>query len=743
MSDIGYDVEQRFGNVRADILEKPASGQIVIVEIDAQSLHALNHWPWPREYYARALQKLNAAGAAQIAFDIDFSGYSTDDQDQILVQAIAESDARVILPTLRQRASVFDEQFVESLPIEALRKNVWLASVNIDPDQRGQLNQYSYGTTSAGITRPSFASMITGIAGNMDESFAIDQSIDPTSIPRISFLELMSEKPLPAGLQGKNILIGTTALELGDRYPISRFGMVPGVVIQAMASETLIQKTNFKDFGRLPGLILAASILLAAILTRKCSYQALTTIALVTIFALMGLLIAIEYLGLFTYSNIVGLFFLLVYIVLQKFLMTNKALKTSQYVNEVSRLPNEAALLKRMSTRKFGYIATARITDFTEVLVVSDPDSRIDLFRNLASRLRFLASDEKIYHVDSDMIAWIVKSEYAKDIPSYFDIATAMLHAPVMAKDTRIKINITFGISDKTVDKAKLASGQAFAGGKKWAWYDEQVDHAIGQRLNLLIELEQAIQDGNLDVVYQPKWNLSANKLDGAEALVRWSHPQRGEVSPEIFIPILERAGRIDLLTFYVLQQALDDLSDWEKQRPGLTCSVNIAANLLGDSKFVDKAIAMVEDSPANNAQIVFEVTETAALACPEQSVYTLNLIRNAGIRVSIDDYGTGQSTMSYLQRLPVNEIKLDKSFVKTMTTNNPNRVMVQSTIKMAHALGLKIVAEGIEDQACMDMLTRYGCDIGQGWYISKPVKSDAFGATWIDCGREQARLSA
>ena len=214
-------------------------------------------------------------------------------------------------------------------------------------------------------------------------------------------------------------------------------------------------------------------------------------------------------------------------------------------------------------------------------------------------------------------------------------------------------------------------------------------------------------------------------------------------ISPEIFIPLLEKAGRIDGLTFQVLQQALADLARWNQQRPGLTCSVNISARLLGDRDFVCAAMAMVDEARVDNRQVVFEVTETATLSDPDQSISALELIQSSGIRVSIDDYGTGQSSLSYLQRLPVSEIKLDQSFVKTMTTDNANRVMVKSTIRMAHDLGLKIVAEGIEDQSCLELLTRYGCDIGQGWHISKPVTTAIFEKDWLISGLEEARLSA
>ena len=743
LAGVGNDIERQLGNFRAKLLEKPASGQVVIVEIDAKSLQDLDNWPWPREYYAKATETLTKAGATQIGFDVDFSSHSTEVQDQIFADAIAKSDATIIMPTMRQRASTVNAKFVESLPIEILRENAFLASVNVHPDDLGQLNNYSFGTTTDGTPRPSLASMIAEVSGNIDESFAIDQSIDPETIPRISFVDLIGTNRLQIDLLGKKVLIGATAIELGDRYPISRFGTVPGVVIQAMASETLIQGTNLKNLGYLPALLFSAIILLACILTSRFASAAMIRIAFATGFLLVGLLLLAEYLRLVTFLNLPAFMFLATYIALQKFLTTTEALNTSRYVSDASSLPNEAALLKAIGNKDFGYIATARISDFRDLLVVTTKESRRDLFANLANRLSFLAQDEEIFHLESDLVAWIVKDDYRDDVSGHFDTANALLQAPVMAGQIRIKIVATFGISGESLDKARFASEQAFAAGKKWAWHNEEADDAIGQKHNLLMELDRSIEDGDLDVVYQPKWDLSKNRLDGAEALVRWSHPDRGSISPEVFIPLLERAGRIDQLTILVLRQALDDLTNWESQRPGLTCSVNISANLLGDRGFVEQAITMVNTAKIPNEQIVFEVTETATMADPETSLFALNLIQNAGIRVSIDDYGTGQSTISYLQRLPISEIKLDKSFVKTMGTDNANQVIVKSTISMAHDLGLKIVAEGIEDQQCLDLLTKYGCDIGQGWHISKPVTSDVFTAVWLDNKLEEARLSA
>ena len=729
---VGGELEQQLKDMRANLLEKPASGEIVLVEIDAKSLQAMDRWPWPREYYGRLIDILTESGVSQIAFDIDFSAYSSAEQDKIFANAIANSDATIVLPTFRQQGSSGQSSHIESLPIEVLRENAFLASVNVHPDKRGQLNQYSFGTMTADTPRPSLASMVAEVSGNIEENFVIDQSINPATLPRVSFVDILGSDNQPTELLGKKVLVGATAIELGDRYPISRFGVVPGVVIQAMAAETLLQGTNIPNFGKYPPLLFATILLLGCILTRKFSDKALVWITWSLGLLLVCSLLVTEYLNHFTFSNVPTFFALGTFLIVRKLLTTDLALKMSRFFNEASKLPNDAAMLRYISDKSDCHIATARLSNFHELLVVTDKNSRMEMFNSLADRLKFLALEERIFHVDTDIMAWVIKNEYAADVDGHFDTANVLFQSPVMAGTTKIKINPAFGSSNKSIDKAMVASEQAHATGKRWVSHDDDVDQAIGQKLNLLVELDQAIQNRELRVVYQPKWDLQADELNGAEALVRWNHAGQGMISPAIFIPMLEKVGRIDDLTCFVLEHALQDLSSWGARQENLSCSVNISAQLLGDSKFVEKVIAMVESANVACEQVIFEVTETAALADPELSVLALNRIRDAGIKISIDDYGTGQSTMSYLQRLPVNEIKIDQSFVRTMTTNNANHVMVKSTIEMAHALGFKVVAEGIEDQQCKDLLTQHGCDVGQGWHISKAVTSEVFQATWL-----------
>lgn len=731
VSGFGGNLQQQMHDMRAEILDKPATGNLVIVEIDAKSIQAMENWPWPRKNYADLVDRLSGAGVSQIAFDVDFSSPSTDEQDEIFADALARSDAAILLPTFKQAASSSSTEYAESLPIVPLREHAFLASVNVHPGANGQLNDYSYGTTTGGEVRPSLASMIAESSGAIGQKFAIDQSINPATIPTRSFVDMLDPSADLADLRGKKVLIGATAIELGDRYPISRFGVVPGVVIQALAAETLIQQRNITSYGYVPALLVAALAVLF-VTGRDVPAARRSVTAVATGLLLFATLLASEYWGWITWSNLPAFIFLGVFLVSSKLFSLNIDLDRSRFINQISGLPNQAAMDQEMPNGEWNLVAVARLIDFRELLAVMDEPARQVMFRSVAERLRFLARNEKIYHVDTDILAWVVKEDYVDDIASHFDTATALFQAPVLAGESNIRLTVTFGVSEGSVNKAKVAADHAKEAGRRWAWHDDEVDTAISRKQNLLAELDTALEKGHIWTVYQPKWNIPLDRLDGAEALVRWTHPEHGNISPDLFIPILEKADRIAELTLYVLARALQDFSVLDKRQRGLVCSVNISAQLLHDPDFIAQALSAVNFANLDNSQVTFEVTETAALLDMDASIAALERIRNAGIKVSIDDYGTGLSTMSYLQRLPIDEIKIDQSFVRTMTTDRANALMVKSTIELAHGLDLKVVAEGIEDRECMNLLREYGCDIGQGWFISKPVTADSFESRWI-----------
>lgn len=243
-------------------------------------------------------------------------------------------------------------------------------------------------------------------------------------------------------------------------------------------------------------------------------------------------------------------------------------------------------------------------------------------------------------------------------------------------------------------------------------------------RLTLTRELPLAIVNGEMFLQYQPKLHVRTQKVASAEALVRWQHPDRGLILPSDFITVAEEAKQISALTLWTLDEVIRDQRTIAADGQDLTIFVNISGQLLGDAAFVAAACEKVRNG---NAKIGFEITETAVIRDPGCAIANLKIFADQGIPIAIDDYGAGLSSLSYLKQLPARELKIDKMFVVQLTSSNRDPLIVRSTIDLAHALDMEVTAEGVETQAAMALLSVMGCDMIQGYLISRPVSIDAF----------------
>jgi CHASE2 domain-containing sensor protein len=236
-SGAGDGIDQALRNGRADLRQHSASGEVHIVEIDDRSIEAFEQWPWPRHIHAAAIDRLRRSGAALIAFDVDFSSPSQPKEDEALAAALGRAGGSVILPTFR-RSGIAD-----AAPIPSFADQSFLATANVFTETGGELRNMPYGDSVGGVPRPSLASLVAEHPGGAGELFPIDRSIDPASIPRHSMVDIVAGRVPASELAGKRILIGATAVEVGDRYTVARHGPLPGVVVQALAAETLLQGT--------------------------------------------------------------------------------------------------------------------------------------------------------------------------------------------------------------------------------------------------------------------------------------------------------------------------------------------------------------------------------------------------------------------------------------------------------------------------------------------------------------------
>jgi EAL domain-containing protein (putative c-di-GMP-specific phosphodiesterase class I) len=238
-------------------------------------------------------------------------------------------------------------------------------------------------------------------------------------------------------------------------------------------------------------------------------------------------------------------------------------------------------------------------------------------------------------------------------------------------------------------------------------------------------DLETAIQLGQVEVYYQPKATRIAPKrwiVEGVEALARWRHPQMGFVSPARFVPMAEQHGLIRKLTEHVLELSMIQSSEWQKNGLQLTVAVNLSPQMLNDLAFPDHVEQMAERVKANRSKIVFEVTESAAMSDPSATMEVLTRLRVKNFDLSIDDFGTGYSSLKQLYLMPFGELKIDISFVRDVCDHDDARIMVETMVLLAHKLGLKTCAEGVETQAILDYLESVSCDRAQGYFIGRPM---------------------
>ncbi len=262
--------------------------------------------------------------------------------------------------------------------------------------------------------------------------------------------------------------------------------------------------------------------------------------------------------------------------------------------------------------------------------------------------------------------------------------------------------------------------------------YRDELDENDSERLTLLNDLRLALRDGTIDVHYQPQLALDTGRVCGAEALARWEHPDRGRIPPDVFVELAEQAGLIEELTSQVMAKATIAASDWNRRGLDLTISVNISAQSLLDKKLEPLVAQAVQTSGLEPEKLVLEITESTMMSDTPMTHRVLHRLSKLGIGLSVDDFGTGFSSLVNLRNLPVNELKIDRSFVADMMNKHDDDVIVRSTIDLAHNLGLVVVAEGVETPEILQRLADLGCDVAQGYGICRPIPLDQF-ETWIE----------
>ncbi len=312
--------------------------------------------------------------------------------------------------------------------------------------------------------------------------------------------------------------------------------------------------------------------------------------------------------------------------------------------------------------------------------------------------------------------------------------------APVVVGGTQVRMKASAGIAEsdgasvtiaELLRRADVAMYAAKRAGMRLESYDARLDQANLARLGMVRDLDAALIEGQFVLHYQPKIAIDTGVTIGGEALVRWMHPTRGLLYPDAFLPSVEQSGSMGRLTEIVLELAVDQLAKWDAAGLAITVAVNLSTSDLLDDDLPNRISSLLSKHSVPVSALELEITESVLMADPGRASELLSVLHGLGLRMAVDDYGTGYCSLAYLRDFPIDDLKIDKSFIADLQHDPRSHAIVSSTIELAHALNLSVVAEGVEDATALDTLRAFGCDSAQGFHFSRPLPADDF-AAWV-----------
>jgi EAL domain-containing protein (putative c-di-GMP-specific phosphodiesterase class I)/CHASE2 domain-containing sensor protein len=710
-----------------------ASGDIVLVKIDDQSLRTIGRWPWPRREFARIVDKLDDAGANRIFFDITLYDPTNGQDDRIFADALQRS--KHVYLAARVRSGTDRDFTVRSSTLPQFAKYAKLGNISAHYNYQNAIWHLPYALTAEGTVIQSYATLLANRVGPSGVTFPIDYSVDPASVPAMSATTLLRGTFDPKLVRGKDIVIAWSSETLGDQYFIPGSGKMAGAYVQIIGAETLKSGTPV-SLGWIPAFFLALGIVALAVQRRRTALQ----IALLLGGAALMLLGPLPLEARLIYPDVTpGLFVVLVV----SSVLFWRRVRSKGFVNPLSNLPNLNALRLNREGRNQAVVA-ARILNYEEIVATLAADKERQLIDQIVARLNVGSPQRRLYQGDNGIFAWF--EEPRQPVGNHLEALHSLFRNPARVGGISLDLSIAFGVevgSGRSLANrfasALVAAEEAAHDGLKWKYHDPESLEDASWKLSMLSQLDEAIDRGEVWVAYQPKLDIETRRIIGAEALARWTHPEKGPIAASEFVAAAEQHNRIGKLTDFVLEKAVAAAAQINRRVPDFNMAVNLSARLLTDKGFTLRLSALLARHGLAPNHLTLELTETAALVDSGKGLDMIGRLRDLGINIAIDDYGTGQSTLDYLKKIPANEIKIDQSFVKGIVDNRSDRLMVQSTIGLAHSLGRKVVAEGVEHRDILDVLVELDCDIAQGFAVGRPMSLDSLAKRVASARRRSA----
>jgi len=716
--DVGEIAEDQLRVARNRIHPTAPSGDIVFVAIDEHSTQRIGAWPWPRQKLAELIDRTTSAKAKSVFLQFALTDHADPTGDRALAKAI-ERSAVVTLSVRTREGTGRRGEPASRGPIPQLARYARLSDTSLFYNYQQAVWRAPFASSYDG--QP-IAAMAAALSGRKDlptfGDFRIDYSIDADKVRRLDAADVLQGTARNDQLKGKTLIIGLDSEAVGDQVWVPGRGRMGTSYVQLLGAETL-KKGLPRDLGFIPALLLA---LMLCWWSRRAQTRRGEEIPLVLGFlALLASPVLLE-------ANLVfvDVFAGLAALVAMSVRLGWRRWQAEGLVNADTGLPNLAALRESRETPERLLVA-ARVHNYAEIASTLSDQGQAEVVRQIVQRLSVGDQPLKVYQGDEGVFAWFTDRSAA--LTGHLEALHALFRAPVSLEGRALDIALTFGVelgsrrpNASRLGSALVAADEAWEQGLRWKYHDPARQEEVSWRLSLLGELDAAIDKGEVWVAYQPQYDLRRGQVIGAEALARWTHPEKGPISPAEFVAAAEQQGRITKLTDFVLDRAVSTAAAINRRGTAFTIAVNISPRLLSDRDLVTRVKQALDRHQLPPERLTLELTETESLQSAEEGLAILDALRALGVRIAIDDYGTGLSTLDYLKKIPANEIKIDQSFVKGIKVNRSDLIMVQSTIALAHSLGRSVVAEGVEERATLEQLAEMDCDVAQGYLIGRPM---------------------
>jgi len=722
--EFGEPLEDVIKGTRDLVRQHDSTGKTVVVGVDERTGAELNGFGYSRKYDAAVLDELFRLGAKSVSFDKTYTHPTTEQDDNAFAAVLRRYHGRVFLGA----ASPVDpetRQPVPFLPLQSFAQVSRVASLNGKQTPFALSAKLTTGDAIKGITMPSLSYAIAGRPYTGSRYYRPDWSIRYSTIPTVSFLDVVKKQVRPSDIKDKDVVVGPTAATLGDiRYLVFR-GFMPGVYLHAIGAETLRAGTPV-NLGWLPAYCVA---LLLSLATLFCSRRRLNY-AIVGI-AFLAFAIAPIFLDAWLITVDIVPAVLLWGVVVSRLSVSNR-IRESATTDFTSGRPNLARLHEGMTHSKQTVVAL-RLRNAAEIKASFDENVEAVLISELCRRIELSENIGTIHH-SGDILVWLTPQPMGHELVNHIEGLHRLSMESIRVGDREVDLSLSFGIDTNhdrllasRISSAVQCAEEAGRQNDIWKFYDPDRLFEASWILSLMSRLDHAIDSGEIFVEFQPKANLKTGKIVGAEALVRWKHPERGIIGPDQFIPAAEENKRIEKLTRLVLERAIALAAEANDYGCEISVAVNMSTALLTSQSLPIFVGELLEKYHLPGPQLTLEVTETGQIDKVHDTASIMKAFQKMGIRTSVDDFGAGHATYERLKSLRCDEIKIDRQFITNIDTLTENQIIVQGTVAIAQNMKMLVVAEGIETVEELDTCRKLGCDIAQGYLISRPLSAAAF----------------